>query len=466
MYVSMYLRKAQQQGAPFCWVRCSWGLSFGLVWRCLRGCLPNGGMFCSAMDAGKPKGSNKMPTPSTTAGRSLLMQTLLSLLILSGRHQYDAHVSSLRYWRPMPQLTAGTNATGSYLLTAGLAHPIGASRLGHAASSQQGLWAHNASGSLRMQLGRTATAQRAAPGLASRTSSPLQRSRNRPCRLSGIDELPVPPLWGVTATHLSCRLKLPTLATTMFRQRQCLDTLSVRAARETGLTSDTDPSAFAHPNRWASWCHGDTCSCCSSLCLHPSPAHRTWTPWTEALPGPLWHPLPAGTGLEDPCAWPSFGMLLIKVLHQCTLPSSVLQLDFSEWSFLLNDAVTHWQVLGNRLTTVAALSLGLAHCLHTCICRSASLARGRLASTPALPHSSSFLRLFAAPRLEGPSPGAWPLPAIQHLRGLGFSLQAGPSPAPARCRHGPVRASCPSDACLPPFAYSGTLCMSSAGCLS
>ena len=255
-------------------------------------------MFCSAMDAGKLKGSNKMPTPSTTAGRSLLMQTLLSLLILSGRHQYDAHVSSLRYWRPMLQLTAGTNATGSYLLTAGLAHPIGASRLGHAASSQQGLWAHNASGSLRMQLGRTATAQRAAPGLASRTSSPLQMSRNRPCRLSGIDELPVPPLWGVTATHLSCRLKLPTLAATMFRQRQCLDTLSVRAARETGLTSDTIPSVFAHPNRWASWCHGGTCSCCSSLCLGRSPAHRTWTPWTEALPGPLWHPLPAGTGLD------------------------------------------------------------------------------------------------------------------------------------------------------------------------
>ena len=182
--------------------------------------------------------------------------------------------------------------------------------MGNAASSQQGLWAHNASGSLRMQLGRTATAQRAAPGLASRTSSPLQMSRNRPCRLSGIDELPVPPLWGVTATHLSCRLKLPTLAATMFRQRQCLDTLSVRAARETGLTSDTDPSVFAHPNRWASWCHGGTRSCCSSLCLGRSPAHRTWTPWTEALPGPLWHPLPAGTGLEDPCAWPSFGMLL------------------------------------------------------------------------------------------------------------------------------------------------------------
>ena len=234
------------------------------------------------MDDGKPKGFNKMPA-TAVEGRSLHRRALLSLLALFGRLQYDAHVSSLRYWGPVLQTTAGANATGSW---------------------------------------------RATPGLANRTSSPLQMSRNRPCRLSGTEGLPVPPLWGVTATHLSCRLKLPTLAATMFRQRQCLDTLSVRAARETGLTSDTDPSVFAHPNRWAFWCHGGTRSFCSSLCLGRSPAHRTWTPWTEALPGPLWHLLLTESCLEDPSARPSPGMLLIKILHQCTMPLSVLQLDY------------------------------------------------------------------------------------------------------------------------------------------
>ena len=159
------------------------------------------------MDAGKPIGLNKMPTQSATAGRLSFMQALLSLLVF-GWLQYDAHVISLRYWGPVLQTTAGANATAT------------------------GSW-------------------RATPGLANRTSSPLQMSRSRPCRLSGTDGLPVlPPLWGVTATRLSCRLKLPTIAATMFRQRQCLDTLSVRAARETGLTSDTDPSVFAHPNTW------------------------------------------------------------------------------------------------------------------------------------------------------------------------------------------------------------------------
>ena len=175
-------------------------------------------------------------------------------------------------------------------------------------------------------------------------------------------------------------------------------------------------------------------------------------------------------------------MLLIKVSHQCTLPASVLQLDFSEWSFLLNDAVTHWQVLGNRLTTVAALSLGLAHCtvvcdcahacplgralgpLFSCACAQPYWPRFEVTSPGAqgscIPASadppqpcrsaSAFLRLSTAPRLEGSSPGAWPLPAIQRLHFLVSSLQAGPSPAPARCRPGPVR----------------PLCMSSAGCLS
>ena len=104
---------------------------------------------------------------------------------------------------------------------------------------------------------------------------------------------------GVTATHLSGRLKLPAKANTMFRQRQYLNTLSVQAARGTGITSDTDPSAYAHPNRWAPWCRGGTRSSCFSSRLGRPPAPRTWTPWTEALPGWLWHPLPAGTGLAD-----------------------------------------------------------------------------------------------------------------------------------------------------------------------
>ena len=80
--------------------------------------------------------------------------------------------------------------------------------------------------------------------------------------------------------------------------------------------------------------------------------------------------------------------------------------------------------------------------------------------------ASAFLCLPTAPRFEGSSPGAWPLPAIQCLRGLGISMQAGPSLVPARCRPGPVRASSPSAACLPLSVRSGILCISSAGSLS
>ena len=80
--------------------------------------------------------------------------------------------------------------------------------------------------------------------------------------------------------------------------------------------------------------------------------------------------------------------------------------------------------------------------------------------------ASAFLCLPTAPRFEGSSPGAWPLPAIQCLRSLGISMQAGPSLVPARCRPGPVRASSPSAACLPLSVRSGILCISSAGSLS
>ena len=219
------------------------------------------------MATDKPKGSNKMP-PSTAEGHVMSRQVLLrmlSTLALLGRLRPEAHASSLLSGGLTPMLIAGASHAGSSLAIPGPEHHTGAARLDYAYPGLAS-WAHNTSG-----------------------LSPLQISQNRPCWMPGIDGLPAPPLWGVTATHLSCRFKLPTLAATMFRQRQYLDTLSVRAARETGLTSDTDPSVFAHPNRWASWCHGGTRPFCSSLCLGRSPAHRTWTPWTEALPGPLWH---------------------------------------------------------------------------------------------------------------------------------------------------------------------------------
>ena len=102
------------------------------------------------------------------------------------------------------------------------------------------------------------------------------------------------------------------------------------------------------------------------------------------------------------------------------------------------------------------LEPGVLACLPLSICQSGSRPSRQHPSPSAVP--VLFLRLFAAPRLEGSSPGAWPLPALQHLRGLGFSspMPSWPCPSPQA----------PSDACLPPSAYSGTLCMSSAGCLS
>ena len=74
---------------------------------------------------------------------------------------------------------------------------------------------------------------KAIPGRASRTTGELQL----PCHQVELCALD------------ARRLKLPAIATTMFRHRQYLDVLSVQAARDTGLTSDTDTNRFAYLNR-------------------------------------------------------------------------------------------------------------------------------------------------------------------------------------------------------------------------
>ena len=176
--------------------------------------------------------------------------------------------------------------------------------------------------------------------------------------------------------------------------------------------------------------------------------------------------------------------------HQCTLPLSVLQIDYNMWPFSSSATVTHWQVSGDRLTYAAALSLGLAYCTVVCdctrprrvgralsilplsahaqlcwprfevpspgaqgfygICTPATLPAWLEATSPA-PQlcctANIFFCVCAAPRLEGSSPGAWPPPTLLHLSGLGILpdtvCSSLPAPAPlAACPLKPLQVLC------------------------